>query len=106
MLFMLSGALFKLDADPLNVDGALVPIPGDGLDADLRDSAPKAPVAIDQGSLRTFARGADETARPRAVPRRSGPGAPAATRPAICASAARLVASVGSLRRNHHAGRR
>jgi len=78
---MLSGALFKLDADPLNVDGALVPIPGDGLDADLRDSAPKAPVAIDQGSLRTFARGADETARPRlsrgapvqAHPRRRGP---------------------------------
>lgn len=51
--------LFKLDADPLDVDRAFVPIPGDGFDSYLRDRAAKTPVSIHQSRVNSLARGAD-----------------------------------------------
>ena len=48
----LLGAALELDADALEVDGRLVPVPGDGVDADLGDDAAEAAVAVDEGGLR------------------------------------------------------
>ena len=42
------GALFEFDADALAVDRAFVPVPGEALDADLRDVAAEAAVAFQQ----------------------------------------------------------
>jgi hypothetical protein len=46
------GTLLELDADTLQVDRALVPVPGDAVDPDLGDDAPEAAVAIQQRGLR------------------------------------------------------
>ena len=56
---MAVGAALELDADALDVDRTLVPVPGDALDADLGDDAAETAEALDQGRVSAFARGAD-----------------------------------------------
>ena len=51
------GALLELDADAFAVDRLLVPVPGEALDADLRDVAAEAAVALEQRGLHAGARG-------------------------------------------------
>ena len=71
------GALLELDADAFDVGRALVPVPGDALDADLGDDAPEAPVAVHQRGVHAFAGRPDgrrETAGPAADDQHVGLG--------------------------------
>ena len=56
--------LLELDAEALRVDGALVAVPGDGLDADLGDRSAEAAVAVDQRRARAGSRGGDRRREP------------------------------------------
>ncbi len=47
------GPLLELDADAFAVDGLFVPVPGEALDADLRDVAAEAAVALEERRLHT-----------------------------------------------------
>ena len=65
----LLGAALELRADAAGFDGALVPVPGQGVDADLGDDAAETAVAVDQGGRRPGASGGEgggETAGPAA----------------------------------------
>ena len=83
-----SGALLELAADAVAVDGLLVAIPGEALDADLGDVAAEAAVALEERRLGAGARGRE---------RRRQAAGPAARRPARPSRGRRRSSRAGSV---------